>query len=81
MIAPETVRPASSSIRLARPKSVTWVWPCAIQEDIGGLQVAVEDAPLVGVADRVGNFGDDPRRDPGVFREFSQLLIQPLAFD
>ena len=37
---------------LARPKSVTWGWPCAIEQDVGRLEVAVEDAALVGVVRR-----------------------------
>ena len=52
-----------------------------VHEDIGGLQVAVKDAPLVGVVDRVGDLSDNTRRGPRVFRKFIQLFVQPLAFD
>ena len=38
MTAPVTVRPSSSSIRLARPKSVTWAWPSRSSRMLAGFR-------------------------------------------
>ena len=54
-MAPVCVRPLSPSSRLARPKSVTCGWPSRVEQDVGRLEVAVEDAALVGVVDRPGD--------------------------
>ena len=50
-MAPDWVSSLSPSTRLARPKSVTWGCPSRVEQDVGRLQVAVEDAALVGVVD------------------------------
>ena len=51
-MAPVCVSPLSPSTRLARPKSVTCGSPLAVEQDVGRLEVAVQDAALVGVVHR-----------------------------
>ena len=58
------VSSASASTRLARPKSVTCGWPCVVDQDVGRLEVAVEDAPHVGVVHRLGRLGQQRARRP-----------------
>ena len=47
-----------------------------VEQDIGRLQVAVEDAALVGVMDRLGDDGDQPRRGAGVGGELGEPPVQ-----
>ena len=44
----------AASSRLARPKSVTCGWPSRVEQDVGRLQVAVEDARAGGRGGRPG---------------------------
>ncbi len=81
MIAPETVNPASSFDPLGQAEVGHVGVALAIQKDIRGLQVAVQDSPLMGVVDRVGDLGDHAGGRPGVFRECVQLFIQSLSVD
>ena len=52
---PVRVRSESPSSRRARPKSVMRGWSCGVNQDVGRLEVAVQNAVLVGVVDRLGN--------------------------
>ena len=52
-----------------------------VNQDVRRLQVAVEDTPLVGVVDRQGGRGHQPRRGPGIVGEFSQPLVQAGSGD
>jgi hypothetical protein len=51
------------------------------QEDVGGLEVAVQDAPLVGVVDGPGHRRHQPRRPLGVVGEARQVPVQAAAVD
>ena len=65
MIAPDRVSSLSPSTRLARPKSVDVGLPLGVHQDIGRLQVAMEDAPLMGMMDRTCRHGHQPGRRRG----------------
>ena len=41
---------------------MTWGLPCLVEQDVGRLQVAVEDAALVGVVHGLGHDGHQPGR-------------------
>ena len=70
--APESVSSPSPSIRLASPKSVTCGRPSRVEQDVRRLEVAVQDAPLVGVVDRPGDRRHQPGRGPRVGRVVGQ---------
>ena len=53
----------------------------AIEEDVRGLQVAVEDASLVRVMDGAGDIGQQPRGRAGVGGEFGQAIGEATAVD
>ena len=71
-IEPETDSEPLPSSFLASPKSVTWGWPSAIEQDVRGLQVAVQDAPLMGVVHRPRDLGHQPRR----LARLGRVLVQ-----
>ena len=58
MIWPEPVSPLSPCTFLASPKSVTRGLPLPVEQDVGGLQVAVNHAALVGVFDGLADAAD-----------------------
>ena len=60
---------------------MTWGVTLAVEQDVRGLQIAVEDAALVGVMHGVGHLGDDARPPLGSLRSFSRCLSRPLALD
>ena len=71
----------SASIRLARPKSVTCGLAAAIEQDVRWLQVAVEDATLVGVVHGLGDRTQSaaaPRGSPGRRRVASARLLPSM---
>src|SRR5207249_3485577 len=53
----------------------------AVEEDVAGLEVAVEDAALVGVVDRAGNPGQKIGSGPRDADEPRNLLRQIAALD
>ncbi len=55
--------------------------PVGIDQDIRRLQVAVEDAPLVRMVNRVGRRRHQPGRSPGVGDILLQSLVEALPAD
>ena len=64
---PESVGPASGgrvvavATRLARPKSVTCGWPVGVDQHVRRLQIAVQNAVLVGIMDGPRDHGEVAR--------------------
>ena len=56
-------------------------FPLAVDQDIGRLQIAVEDAAPVGVIDGRGDGRDQPRRGREIGRELAEPPIQALPLD
>ena len=85
--APVRVSSASASISLARPKSVTrGRTPGSsgsledgdrLHQDISRLEVAVDDAPGVGMPDGLGDAARDPRRGTGIERPLRGPSARP----
>ena len=61
MTEPVWVRFSLGAAGMARamPKSATFTWPGRRDEDVAGLDVAVDDAVAVGEAERGGDVGGD----------------------
>ena len=79
MIAPDWVSSMLSSSFLASPKSVTWGLPLLVQQDVRGLQIAVQDAPRMGVMHGVGHLGHQGRGGPRVVLVGVQPVGQAAA--
>ena len=81
MIWPLAVSPLSPSSLLASPKSVTRGWPVGVEQDVGRLEVAVDDAVLVGVLRRPRRPADQLRPPRAGAAGRRRPLRQALALD
>ncbi len=52
-----------------------------VQQDIGRLQVAMQDAALMGMVDGLGNDGDDAGRRAGIGGKIGEPLVEAAARD
>jgi hypothetical protein len=58
----DCVRLLSTSTHLARPKSATWGRALRVKEDIGRLEITVQDTALVGMMHRASHHRHQPCR-------------------
>ena len=80
-MAPDWVSSTSASTFLASPKSVTCGWPSVVDQDVGRLEVAVEDAAGMRVGHRLGGLGDQPGGGPRVVAVAGHQRHQAAAGD
>ncbi len=78
---PDWVSAAVLSTRLARPKSVMWWDAVLVDEDIGGLEITVQDAALVGVVNGVGHVGQHADAFTRIQDEAADFGAEVAAFD
>ena len=76
---PEAVRLLASPARLTRPKSAINGWPELVDQDVRGLEVAVDHPLAMGVVDRPGDRRHQPGRGLVVVAIASQVLRQVAA--
>ena len=77
--APEEVRLLASLARLTSPKSAISGWPELVDQDIRGLEVAVDHPLAMGVIDRPGDRGHQAGRCLVVVAIASQVMRQVAA--
>ena len=81
MIWPDSVWPSSESIRLARPKSVILGTPSDGVQDVGRLEVAVDDPGLVRDVDGPGQGHQQLGRRPARLRSAGQPVGEAAALE
>ena len=72
--------PLASPIARAMPKSATMAWPFG-EQDVLGLDVAMDDAAAVGVVQRLGDLAREQQRLGNRKRPSEQPLAERLALD